>query len=124
MEPISTAMRAPRRGPMPGKLRKIAASGRPKKTVFDLFLQLVPTRQHGSQLHRQLADQSGGGRRAADRHGLRYGGLMELLGKRQESEWCQLRFNPLRSFATPRSIGAQIRPDPRVVADDVWAKFL
>jgi hypothetical protein len=42
----------------------------------------------------------------------------------QEWEWCQLRFNPLRSFATPRSIGAQIRPDPRVVADDVWAKLL
>jgi hypothetical protein len=35
-----------------------------------------------------------------------------------------LRFNPLSSFATPRSLGAQIRPDPRVVADDVWAKLL
>ena len=35
-----------------------------------------------------------------------------------------MRFNPLRSFATPRSLGAQIRPDPRVVADDVWAKLL
>src|ERR1051326_7895999 len=42
----------------------------------------------------------------------------------QEWEWCQPRFNPLRSFATPRSIGAQSRPDPRVVADDVWAKLL
>ena len=29
-----------------------------------------------------------------------------------------------QSFATPRGVSAQIRPDPRVVADDVSAKLL
>src|SRR5262249_37418670 len=34
------------------------------------------------------------------------------------------RIHRMRSFATPHNLGAQIRPDPRVVADDVWAKLL
>ncbi len=34
------------------------------------------------------------------------------------------RFDPTRALATPRSVLALIGPDPRVIADDVWAKLL
>jgi hypothetical protein len=34
------------------------------------------------------------------------------------------RFDPIRSLATPRSISRLIGPDPRIIADDVWAKLL
>ncbi len=42
----------------------------------------------------------------------------------QEWEWIPRRFDPFRCFATPRSIKALVGPDPRVIADDVWAKLL
>lgn len=42
----------------------------------------------------------------------------------QEWGWIPRRFDPRRSFATPRSIRALIAPDPRIVSDDVWAKLL
>jgi integrase len=42
----------------------------------------------------------------------------------QEWEWIARRFDPVRAFATPRSIRSQIAPNPRVIADDVWAKLL
>jgi integrase len=42
----------------------------------------------------------------------------------QEWEWIERRFDPSRAFAVPRSIYALIGPDPRVIADDVWAKLL
>ena len=38
--------------------------------------------------------------------------------------WLPRRFDPLRSLATPRSIRALIGPNPRVIADDIWAKLL
>jgi integrase len=38
--------------------------------------------------------------------------------------WMTTRFDPLRCFATPRSIRARIGPNPRVIADDIWAKLL
>ncbi len=38
--------------------------------------------------------------------------------------WLPVRFDPLRSLATPRSIRALIGPNPRVIADDIWAKLL
>ena len=38
--------------------------------------------------------------------------------------WIQRHFDPRRAFATPRSIMSQIGPDPRVIADEVWAKLL
>jgi hypothetical protein len=31
-------------------------------------------------------------------------------------------FDPYQCFATPRSIRALSGPDPRIIADDVWAK--
>src|SRR5438270_968146 len=42
----------------------------------------------------------------------------------QEWGWCPIRFDATRTFATPRSVKALIAPNPRVLADDVWAKLL
>ncbi|WP_219912474.1 tyrosine-type recombinase/integrase [Nonomuraea fuscirosea] len=42
----------------------------------------------------------------------------------QEWEWLPRRFDPQRALATPRSIAALLGPDPRVIADDIWAKLL
>ena len=42
----------------------------------------------------------------------------------QEWGWCPRSFNPQRALATPRSIRALIGPDPRVIADELWAKLL
>jgi integrase len=42
----------------------------------------------------------------------------------QEWDWIPRRFDPVRCFATPRSIKALIGPDPRIIADDIWAKLL
>ena len=42
----------------------------------------------------------------------------------QEWEWIPRRFDPPRALATPRSIAALLGPDPRVIADEVWAKLL
>jgi integrase len=42
----------------------------------------------------------------------------------QEWGWCARRFDPARALATPRSVKALIAPNPRVLADDVWAKLL
>jgi hypothetical protein len=41
----------------------------------------------------------------------------------QDWAWIPRRFDPIRALATPRSIGALIGPDPRIIADDVWAKL-
>jgi len=42
----------------------------------------------------------------------------------QEWEWFPRRFDPSRALAVPRSVNALIGTDPRVIADDVWAKLL
>ncbi len=42
----------------------------------------------------------------------------------QEWGWCPRHFDPSRALATPRSVKALIAPNPRVLADDVWAKLL
>jgi integrase len=42
----------------------------------------------------------------------------------QDWEWIPRRFDPARALALPRSISALIGPDPRVIADDMWAKLL
>jgi len=42
----------------------------------------------------------------------------------QEREWFRRRFDPTRALALRRSVGALIGTDPRVIADDVWAKLL
>jgi len=42
----------------------------------------------------------------------------------QEWEWIPRRFDPTSALAVPRSVSALIGTDPRVIADDVWAKLL
>lgn len=42
----------------------------------------------------------------------------------QDWGWFARRFDPYRCLATPRSIQALIGPDPRIIADDIWAKLL
>lgn len=42
----------------------------------------------------------------------------------QEWEWITISFNPLLYLRTPDAIRSLIRPDPRVIADDFWAKLL
>ncbi|MGI8307751.1 tyrosine-type recombinase/integrase [Saccharopolyspora hattusasensis] len=42
----------------------------------------------------------------------------------QEWEWIPRRFDPVRALATPRTVLAMLGPDPRVIADEIWAKLL
>jgi integrase len=42
----------------------------------------------------------------------------------QEWELIQRRFDPDRSLMTPKSLVALIGPNPRAIADDVWAKLV
>jgi integrase len=42
----------------------------------------------------------------------------------QEWEWIARRIDPARALAVPRSVAALISTDPRVIADDIWAKLL
>jgi integrase len=42
----------------------------------------------------------------------------------QEWEWLPRRFDPQRALATPRSVAALLGPNPRVIADEIWAKLL
>jgi integrase len=42
----------------------------------------------------------------------------------QEWEMIPRRFDPIRSFVTPKSILAKIGPNPRIISDDVWAKLV
>jgi integrase len=51
-------------------------------------------------------------------------GARQFFRDCQEWAWIPRRFDPSRALATPRSIRALIGPDPRVIADDVWAKLL
>jgi integrase len=42
----------------------------------------------------------------------------------QEWELIPRRFDPMRSMLTPKSLLALIGPNPRAIADDVWAKLI
>jgi integrase len=42
----------------------------------------------------------------------------------QEWEWISRRFDPTRALALPRSVAALIGANPRVIADEIWAKLL
>ncbi|MDZ7578637.1 MAG: site-specific integrase [Candidatus Nanopelagicales bacterium] len=42
----------------------------------------------------------------------------------QEWEWFPRRFDPARALGVPRSVSALISTDPRLIADDIWAKLL
>jgi integrase len=41
----------------------------------------------------------------------------------QDWGWIPRRFAPRRDLATPRAVRALVGPDPRVIADDLWAKL-
>jgi len=47
-----------------------------------------------------------------------------FFGDLQEWDWIPRRFNPWRALATPRNLKALLGPNPRVIADDVWAKLM
>ncbi len=51
-------------------------------------------------------------------------GVRRFFRDCQEWEWIPRKFSPERALATPRSVTALIKPNPRVIADDVWAKLL
>jgi integrase len=42
----------------------------------------------------------------------------------QEWEWIPHRFDPSRALAVPRSVAVLIGTNPRIIADDLWAKLL
>lgn len=42
----------------------------------------------------------------------------------QEWEWLPRRFDPQTALVAPRSIKAMIGPNPRIIADDIWAKLI
>jgi integrase len=50
--------------------------------------------------------------------------LRRFFSDCQEWGWIPRRFNPVRYLRTPRTIMALLQPDPRIIADDVWAKLL
>jgi site-specific recombinase XerD len=52
------------------------------------------------------------------------GSLRTFFCDLQEWDWIERRFDPRRALGIPRSILALIAPDPRVIADDVWAKLM
>jgi hypothetical protein len=49
--------------------------------------------------------------------------LATFLQDCQEWGWIARRFDPHRSLATPRAIQAQLGPNPRVLAREVWLKL-
>ena len=50
--------------------------------------------------------------------------MRTFLSDCHEWGWVTVRFQPARALATPRAIRALIGPDPRVIADDIWAKMI
>jgi integrase len=52
------------------------------------------------------------------------GMLRQFFRDCAEWGWIPRRFDPGRSLATPRSVKALIGPNPRVIADELWAKLL
>ena len=42
----------------------------------------------------------------------------------QEKDWIKRRFDPFRAFTTPASVSRLVVTNPRIMADDVWAKLL
>ncbi|MDJ0719605.1 MAG: site-specific integrase [Prochloraceae cyanobacterium] len=50
--------------------------------------------------------------------------IRQLIKDCQEWEWIPRKFSPIRALATPRSIRSLIKPKPRVIADEIWAKLL
>ena len=60
---------------------------------------------------------------ASRKHGF-LGVLRRFFSDVHDWGWVERRFNPQRVFATPRHLKHQIRPAPRTISDDLWAKLL
>ena len=67
-----------------------------------------------------LKDQLGKPLEAATKAG-QLAALRTFFRDLQEWEQIPRRFDPQRALAVPRSIAALLAPDPRVIADDIWA---
>ncbi len=50
--------------------------------------------------------------------------LRTFFGDLHEWEWLPRRFDPQRALGTPGSIAGLVGPNPRVIADEVWAKLM
>ena len=70
-----------------------------------------------------LKDQLGNPLEAATKAG-HLAALRTFFRDLQEWEQIPRRFDPQRALAVPRSIAALLGPDPRVIADDIWAKLM
>ena len=70
-----------------------------------------------------LKDQLGKPLEAATKAG-HLAALRTFFRDLQEWEQVPRRFDPARALAVPRSIAALLGPDPRVIADDIWAKLM
>ncbi|MBV9921042.1 MAG: tyrosine-type recombinase/integrase [Pseudonocardia sp.] len=70
-----------------------------------------------------LKDQIGKPLEAATKAG-HLAALRTFFRDLQEWEQVPRRFDPQRALAVPRSIAALLGPDPRVIADDIWAKLM
>ena len=70
-----------------------------------------------------LKDQLGKPLEAATKAG-HLAALRTFFRDLQEWEQVPRRFDPQRALAVPRSIAALLGPDPRVIADDIWAKLM
>jgi hypothetical protein len=73
--------------------------------------------------HRRLKDRIGKPLEASSKEG-HLAAVRRFFTDCQEWEWLPRRFDPLRALATPRSIAALLGPNPRVIADEIWAKLL
>lgn len=75
----------------------------------------VPNRSHNNNLGKPL-----GPRTIA--HNLN--AMRSFFRDCHEWGWLNNNFNPAKVFKNPISINNKLAPDPRVIADDIWAKLL
>ncbi|MHB8461661.1 MAG: tyrosine-type recombinase/integrase [Vulcanimicrobiaceae bacterium] len=61
--------------------------------------------------------------RASTKHGF-VAALRRFFQDCHENEWIASRFDPVRSLRLSRNAKSQLVVNPRVIADDVWAKLL
>jgi integrase len=52
------------------------------------------------------------------------GAMSSFFRDLQEWGWIRRNFDPRRCFAVPRAVRALMDPNPRVIAEEVWAKLL
>ena len=75
----------------------------------------VPNRSHNNNLGKPLAPRT-------IAHNLN--AMRAFFRDCHEWGWFKNNFNPGKVFRNPTSINIKLAPDPRVIADDIWAKLL